>query len=96
MPPAGFTRGEVVFEWETTRNLAASKRKVFQKENIPERGWPMSDDITVNLSQQENGLAGADLAAVATNFSQAQLANQSTRSATAKVLGLPGLLDYLK
>ena len=50
----------------------------------------------VNLSQAENGLAGADLAVVATNFAQAQLANQATLSATAKVLGLPTLLDYLK
>lgn len=50
----------------------------------------------VNLSQEENGLVGADLAAVATNFSQAQLANQATLSATARVLGLPTLLDYLK
>ena len=54
------------------------------------------NDDKVNLSQEENGLAGADMAAVATNFSQAQLANQATLSATAKVLGLPTLLDYLK
>ncbi len=51
---------------------------------------------TLELSSQENGLAGADLATVATNFSQAQVANQATLSATAKVLGLPTLLDYLK
>ena len=54
------------------------------------------NDDKVNLSQAENGLAGADLAVVATNFSQAQLANQATLSATARVLGLPTLLDYLK
>ena len=54
------------------------------------------NDDKVNLSQEENGLAGADLAVVATNFSQAQLANQATLSATARVLGLPTLLDYLK
>ncbi|HEY2120896.1 MAG TPA: hypothetical protein VGH37_17025 [Candidatus Acidoferrum sp.] len=41
-------------------------------------------------------MAGVDLAAVATNFSQAQLANQSTLSVTAKVLGLPSLLDFLR
>jgi hypothetical protein len=31
MPLAGFTRGEVVFEWETTRNLVACKRKCSKK-----------------------------------------------------------------
>jgi flagellin-like hook-associated protein FlgL len=50
----------------------------------------------LNLSQQENGLAGADMAAVATNFAQAQIASQATINATAKVLSLPTLLDYLK
>jgi flagellar hook-associated protein 3 FlgL len=50
----------------------------------------------LNLSQQENSLVGADPAAVASNFAQAQLANQATLSATAKVLGLPTLLDFLK
>jgi len=41
-------------------------------------------------------LVGADLATVATNFAQAQVANQATLNATAKVLGLPNLLDYIK
>ena len=50
----------------------------------------------LNLSQQENSLAGADMATVATNFSQAQVANQATLSATARVLNLPTLLDFLK
>jgi flagellar hook-associated protein 3 FlgL len=50
----------------------------------------------LNLSQQENGLAGADMAAVATNFAQAQIASQATINASAKVLSLPTLLDYLK
>jgi chemotaxis protein methyltransferase CheR len=50
----------------------------------------------VNLSQQENGLAGADMAEVATNFAQAQVANQSTLTATARVLSLPTLLDFLE
>lgn len=50
----------------------------------------------LNLSQQENGLAGADAAAVATNFAQAQIASQATINATARVLSLPSLLDYLK
>lgn len=48
------------------------------------------------MSQQENSLVGADLATVATNSAQAQVANQATLSATARVLGLPTLLDFLK
>ena len=35
----------------------------------------------LNLSQQENGLAGADMPAVATNFAQAQIASQATVNA---------------
>jgi flagellar hook-associated protein 3 FlgL len=50
----------------------------------------------LNLSQQENTLVGADLATVASQFAQAQVANQATLNATAKVLGLPNLLDYIK
>ena len=50
----------------------------------------------LNLSQQENNLVGANLASVASNFAQAQIANQATLNATAKVLGLPTLLDFLK
>ena len=49
----------------------------------------------VNLSSQENSLVGADLAQTATNLSQAELANQATLSATAKILSLPTLLDLL-
>ncbi|HXY23716.1 MAG TPA: flagellar hook-associated protein FlgL [Candidatus Acidoferrum sp.] len=49
----------------------------------------------VNLSSQENALVGADLAQTATNLSQAELANQATLSATAKILSLPTLLDLL-
>lgn len=50
----------------------------------------------LNLSSQQNSLVGADFATVATNFAQAQVANQATLNATAKVLSLPTLLDYLK
>jgi flagellar hook-associated protein 3 FlgL len=49
----------------------------------------------LNLSQQENTLEGADLAAVATNFAQAQLATQATLSAASKVLQQKTLLDYI-
>ncbi|HXH66329.1 MAG TPA: flagellin [Candidatus Limnocylindrales bacterium] len=50
----------------------------------------------LNLSQQENSLVGADLATAASNLAQAQVANQATLNATARVLGLPTLLDFLK
>jgi flagellar hook-associated protein 3 FlgL len=50
---------------------------------------------TLNLSEQENMLEGADLSTVATNFSQAQLASQATLSATSEVLSQKTLLDYL-
>jgi flagellin-like hook-associated protein FlgL len=48
----------------------------------------------LNLSQQENGLAGADMAATATNFAQVQIASQATVNATARVLSLPTRPDY--
>jgi flagellar hook-associated protein 3 FlgL len=50
----------------------------------------------INLSVQENTLVGVDPAAAASNFAQAQLANQSIVSATARVLSLPNLLSFLK
>lgn len=49
----------------------------------------------LNVSQQENTLEGADLSAVATDFAQAQLANQAAISATSQVLNQKNLLDYL-
>jgi flagellar hook-associated protein 3 FlgL len=50
----------------------------------------------INLSTQENTLIGIDPAAAATNFAQAQLANQSVLAATGRILSLPNLLAYLK
>ena len=50
----------------------------------------------VNLSQQQNKLVGADMAAVVTNLSQSQTAMQAVMSATGRVLGLPTLLDFLR
>ena len=50
----------------------------------------------INLSTQENALVGIDPAVAATNFSRAQVADQATLSATAKILSLPTLLDFLK
>ena len=50
---------------------------------------------TVNLSQQENTLAGADIAAVVTNYSQAELARQAAISAASQVWQQKTLLDYI-
>jgi len=47
---------------------------------------------TAPTEQQQN----ADMATVATNFAQAQMANQATLNAMARVLYLPTLLDFLK
>lgn len=50
----------------------------------------------VQLQTQESNIDGADLAQVATNFSQAQVAYSSLLSAEGKILNLPTLLDYLQ
>ncbi len=50
----------------------------------------------VNLSTQENSLIGADPAAAASDLSQAQTAYQAELAATAKVLNLPSLLNFLQ
>lgn len=50
----------------------------------------------VNLSTQQNQLVGADLTAVLTNSSQAQVDLQAALSATGQILSLPNLLSYLK
>jgi flagellar hook-associated protein 3 FlgL len=50
----------------------------------------------VNLSTQENSLIGADPAAAASDLAQAQTAYQSELAATAKVLNLPSLLNFLQ
>ena len=75
-----------------------SKQRVFYGNNLNQISQSESflNQDKLNLSQQENGLVGADLATVASNFAQAQVANQATLNATARVLGLPTLLDFLK
>jgi flagellar hook-associated protein 3 FlgL len=50
----------------------------------------------INLSSQENALVAADPAKAATDFAQAQVANQATLNATGRILNLPTLLDFLK
>ena len=49
----------------------------------------------VNLSSQENSLIGADPAKAASDLSQAQTAYQAELAATARVLNLPNLLNFL-
>jgi flagellar hook-associated protein 3 FlgL len=50
----------------------------------------------INLSSQENSLVGVDPAKAASDLVRAQLANQSTLSATGRILSLPNLLSFLK
>ncbi len=50
----------------------------------------------IDLSSQENSLVGVDPAKAASDLVQAQLANQSTLSATARILSLPNILSFLK
>ena len=75
-----------------------NQQRVFYGNNLNQISLSESflNQDKLNLSQQENGLVGADLATVAANFAQAQVANQATLNATARVLGLPTLLDFLK
>jgi flagellar hook-associated protein 3 FlgL len=50
----------------------------------------------VNLSTQENSLIGTDPATAASDISQAQSAYQSELAATARILNLPSLLNFLQ
>jgi flagellin-like hook-associated protein FlgL len=50
----------------------------------------------VNLSTQQNQLAGADLTSVIANASQSQVNLEAALSATSQILSLPNLLTYLK
>lgn len=50
----------------------------------------------INLSQQQTNLVGADLAQAITNLSQAQVTQQAALSATARILNLPTLLNFIK
>jgi flagellin-like hook-associated protein FlgL len=50
----------------------------------------------VNLSSQENNLVGANPAAAATAFAEAQLASTAVLSAAGRILSLPNLLAFLK
>jgi len=50
----------------------------------------------VNLSTQQNQLVGANMTQVIANESQAQVAEQAAVSATAQILSLPTLLNYIK
>ena len=51
---------------------------------------------TVNLSQQQNSLIGADLSKAVSDLSLSQTAEQASISAMAQILNLPTLLNYIK
>ena len=74
-----------------------NQQRVFYGNNLNQISLSESflNQDKLNLSQQENSLAGADPATAASNFAQAQIANQATLNATARVLGLLTLLDFL-
>jgi flagellin-like hook-associated protein FlgL len=75
-----------------------NQQRVFYGNNLNQISLSESflNQDNLNLSQQENSLVGADPATAASNFALAQIANQATLNATARVLGLPTLLDFLK
>ncbi|HTX16251.1 MAG TPA: flagellar hook-associated protein FlgL [Candidatus Baltobacteraceae bacterium] len=49
----------------------------------------------VELTQQQTDLVGADMGAVASDYSQAQVQQQALLAASGKILGQPTLFDYL-
>jgi flagellar hook-associated protein 3 FlgL len=49
----------------------------------------------VDLSQQQDSLVGADMAKVASDYSQAEVQQQALLTASGKILGQPTLFDYL-
>lgn len=50
----------------------------------------------VQLASQQSNIAGADLPAAITNFSQAEIAYTALLQAEGKVLNLPNLLDFIE
>ena len=67
--------------------------------HLSERAVHLADgltDVVAGLNSQENTLVGANPVKTATDFARARLANQSTISATGRVLSLPTLLDFIK
>jgi len=50
----------------------------------------------LQLSTQETSISGADIAKVATQFSQAQVAYTSVLDAESKILNLPNILSFLQ
>ena len=50
----------------------------------------------VQLSTEETNIAGADIAKVASDFSQAQIAYNSALTAEGKILNLPNLLSFIQ
>jgi flagellar hook-associated protein 3 FlgL len=50
----------------------------------------------VQLAAQQNSIDGADIAVVATQFTQANVAYQTLLEAEGKILGLPNLLSFIQ
>jgi flagellar hook-associated protein 3 FlgL len=49
----------------------------------------------IELSTQQTNLVGADIGAVASNYSQAEVQQQALLAASGKIIGQPTLFDYL-
>ena len=51
---------------------------------------------SVNLTQQQTNIAGADITQAATDLSQSETAEQAMTAATAQILQEPDLMSYLQ
>jgi flagellar hook-associated protein 3 FlgL len=51
---------------------------------------------SVNLTQQQTNIAGADITQAATDLSQSETAEQAVTAATAQILQMPSLMSYLQ
>jgi len=78
---------------DASRYAAGFLRKCAESDQ-PERNFLNQDKV--NLSSQENALIGADPAAAASQLSQPNGAYQAELAATARVLNLPSLLNFLQ
>jgi flagellar hook-associated protein 3 FlgL len=51
---------------------------------------------SVNLTQEQTNIAGADITQAATDLSQSETAEQAVTAATAQILQMPTLMSYLQ
>ena len=51
---------------------------------------------SVNLTQEQTNISGADITQAATDLSQSETAEQAVTAATAQILQMPTLMSYLQ